>query len=573
MSSYLPSDDYIAELLEHSDIEDEPTGDFEDPDTFDLCPDFEPTVEPHQEIHEKWEEKSFQSKTILEKMPIPIAQTKKPFEYFSKYFPDELFEKMAKHTKKSLESCGKHHKYCSKSLVKTFFGVNALMGVVKCPQKQFYFSRKFQYGPISSRITYEKFRQVRTSLHIVDKDNPDDLEKMTNRLWKVQPVIDSVRFRCQQLHRDSSHYSIGEQMIHFLTPRIGTRFHWKTRPVGLKNFIVTDPEGLVVDFEIFQGSLTDLPDRNIFGTEAAVVLRLTRTLPGACIYFGRHFTTLPLINELDKRGINATGSITPYRLKKKYEFKKDKLMSLGQCQEICRSDGKICSVKWMDSKASITLISTTYGSTPYQRCERYDKVAKEYKKINCPLIVKNYKRNILGVSLNEQTMSMFSTQFKCKKWPVNVILHLFEMSLVNAYFEYRAEARRCNLARADTLEAVSFRLEIIEALFGENTFNNRGNSIVPCPTPTEIPPQLDPTSPSESSIYVPPTLDSINTRFDGKDHWLIMDKSIKSQRQCRREKCKSRTNNMCSKCKIYLCYNHERNCFYTFHNKLDKKPD
>lgn len=560
MSSFTPSDEYIAELLEHSDIEDD-AGDFEDPE-IDFCPDFEPTDQPSQEHCEKWEEKTFQSKTILEKMPIPIAQTKKPIEYFSKYFPDELFERMAKHTRRSLESREKCFKYCNMSVIRTFFGVYALMGIVKCPQKQLYFNKKFQYTPVSSRITYEKFRQIRTSLHVIDKDNPDDLEKMTNRLWKVQPVIDSVRFRCQQLRRDSSHYSIGEQMILFTSPRIGTRFNWGAQPIGLKNFIVTNPEGLVIDFEIYQGSLTDLPDRSSLGTETAVVIRLARTLPGACLYFGRNFTTVPLMNEMARRGINATGSIKPFRFRKEYELKKDRQMCLGQWQEICRSDGKVCSVKWMDSKASLIIMSTAFGSNPLERCERFVEATKQYRKITCPLIVKNYKRNILGVHFNEQLLSTFTIPFKCKKWPVNVILHLFEMSVVNSYLEYRMEAKRCNLSHSDTLDAVAFHLEIIDVLLGEdNVSRNNLKSTVVLPEPTV------------SQLFQPPNLESMESRFDGRDHWLIRDMSIKSQRQCFREKCKGRTNNMCCKCKVYLCFNQQKNCFYTFHNKLDRKPD
>lgn len=547
--SFIPNDETIAELLEHSDLE-ENLSDYDvDPDPFELYNTPFPEEPIVVKLPDIWEKTPFKSKQVLEKLPVPIAEPKKPVDYFSKYIPDELFEQIAVNTKKCLESRGKCANYCTVDEIKKFFGVHALMGIVKCPRKDLYFHPKFKYGPISNSLSYEKYRQIRLSLRVVDESNPDELEKMTNRLWKVQPLIESVRFRCQQIPRDNTHYCIGDQVINFIGPHVGSKFNWKSKPIGLKNFIVTTPQGLVVDFEIYQGSLTDLPERSL-GTTTAVVLRLARTLPNSSLYFGRSFTTVQLMDELIARNIDGTGIISPNKLN--YDFKKN--MERFCWEEVTRSDQKLCAIKWMDIKNSMILLSTVYGSKPTKKLEKYDKLSKQYDTVRCPLVLSQYKRNIIGIDLNNQIMDLYTATFKTKKWPVNIVLYLFDLSITNSYFEYKEDAKKCNLK--DTLDAMSFRLAIVEELL--------------CNVPS-ISMDVDVPAPTHIPTYKPPSLSRLTDRFDGKNHWIVCDKSIKSQRICRREKCKSRTNVMCSKCKVYLCFNYNKNCFYTFHNKDEKK--
>lgn len=172
-------------------------------------------------------------------------------------------------------------------------------------------------------------------------------ERSSNKLWKVQPVIDSVRNHCHSLPRESKTYSVDEQMIPFMG-RCSQRQYVanKPRPVGLKNFLFTTPQGLTLDFEIYQGQTRDLPDRS-FGLGPAVVLHLTRTLPGGSLFFDRYFTTIGLLQELIERNFDGTGTIMSNRFKKSwYTFKNDQAMKRGEWEEVCNPDGKLCTVKW-----------------------------------------------------------------------------------------------------------------------------------------------------------------------------------------------------------------------------------
>ncbi|CAG4981373.1 unnamed protein product [Colias eurytheme] len=115
----------------------------------------------------------------------------------------------------------------------------------------------------------------------------------------------------------------------------------KPRPARLKNYVVTTSKGQVLDFEIYQGSTTNLPDSDKFGVGASFVLRLAITLPeGSFLYFDRYFSSLPLMEELVKRKIEGTGTLMANRFntKKKtlYEFKKDTRMNRGEDEKIVK---------------------------------------------------------------------------------------------------------------------------------------------------------------------------------------------------------------------------------------------
>lgn len=88
-------------------------------------------------------------------------------------------------------------------------------------------------------------------------------------------MIDMVRNRCRELTRpEKSSFSIDEQMIPFLGRcPIRQYVQNKPRPVGLKNFVLTTSKGIVLDFEIYQGSTTPFENKDL-GLGPSVVLHL-----------------------------------------------------------------------------------------------------------------------------------------------------------------------------------------------------------------------------------------------------------------------------------------------------------
>lgn len=96
------------------------------------------------------------------------------------------------------------------------------------------------------------------------------------------------------------HYSVDEQMIPFSGKCLVKQYvRNKPRPVGLKNFVITDSSGLMYDFIIYQGEKTDLTERHV-GLGPAVILKLSETVPKkSSLYFDRYFTSIPLLIQLN----------------------------------------------------------------------------------------------------------------------------------------------------------------------------------------------------------------------------------------------------------------------------------
>ena len=129
-----------------------------------------------------------------------------------------------------------------------------------------------------------------------------------------------VRKRCNELATDITNYSIYEQMIPF-TGRIPARqvLRNKPSPVGPKNLVCATANGIMVDFELFQG-VGSFPDRGL-GHGPSIVIRLVKHLQKQShLYFDRYFITIPLLQKLLELGFIATGTIMANRLGKRINF-------------------------------------------------------------------------------------------------------------------------------------------------------------------------------------------------------------------------------------------------------------
>ncbi|GBP38793.1 PiggyBac transposable element-derived protein 1 [Eumeta japonica] len=105
----------------------------------------------------------------------------------------------------------------------------------------------------------------------------------------------------------------------------------KPRPVGLKNFVMTTSEGLMLDFAIYESAKTMFGESNL-GLGPSVILSLAKRIPpGSCVYHDRYFTTVPLIEEMEKLNLHSTGTIMQNRIPDRatIKFKKDSAMRRG----------------------------------------------------------------------------------------------------------------------------------------------------------------------------------------------------------------------------------------------------
>lgn len=498
-----------------------------------------------------WKEKAFVSKEVQFSRQEVTSEVKTPLEYFSRYFSESHFEETTQYTNMySLAKTGKELK-TEVSEIKKLYGVHLVFGVIPYPRLHMYWKTNIKLDVVANAITRDRLFNLRTCLHYVDTQHPPE-DHMSNRLWKVQPIIDTVRDACRSIPREITNYSIDEQMIPFTGRCLLKQYvKGKPRPVGLKNFVVTTSKGLVVDFEIYQGKTTPLPETQ-YGLGPAVVLRLASTLPeGSSLYFDRYFTTVPLIQKLSEKNLFGTGTIMNNRIKA--SFVADNKLKRGESQELCCQNDELVAVKWRDSKC-VTLLSNISGKFPEKKVKRWCKQEKKEIEVPCPNIVVNYNRNMGGVDICDQQMECYRTWIKTRKWTLKVSLHFLDLAVVNSWMEYRADCVRSNVPKNKVKDLLCFRMEIAEALISAPKRNRRSFE----EEDTEINQQQ-----KKPQNYRAP-LPGVDKKLDGYDHWPIND-DLTTARMCRIKECLSRTRIRCEKCNVYLCLNKNKNCFKDFH--------
>lgn len=485
----------------------------------------------------------------------PAEELLTPSEYFGRYFTEDIYELFALNTNIYYQST--YNKQLNSPVatteIKKFFGINGILGCIKYPRIKMAWNLRFRLSCISEAMARERFFLIRTNIHIVDKGSVSAEAKSLNKLWLVQPLIDAVRGRCLQIPRDQSHYSIDEQMVPFLGKCPIRQFvKNKPRPVGLKNYVMTSSKGLVLDFELHQGPTTPLPDRAL-GLGPSIVLRLINTLPrGSFVYFDRYFTTIPLLEKMVTLGIEGTGTIIANRFKG-YQFPKDAQMNRGDYHEIVNHRRDLCVIKWKDSK-TVLIGSTAIGAQPVHKVQRYDKTSKSYIEVTCPDMIKKYNEYMGGVDVCDQMMEAYRSWHKTRKWPVKTIMHLFDMAMVNSWYEYRQACERKNVRKADVMDFLDFKICVSDFLLGGPT---RKRTREDCEEIAEMP---------ATSQYQPAPIPTVDKRCDGYNHWPICD-SLRAPRCCRMVGCTSRSKVRCTKCNVYLCSTKDKHCFYAFHNE------
>ncbi|XP_049855323.1 piggyBac transposable element-derived protein 3-like [Schistocerca gregaria] len=377
-------------------------------------------------------------------------------------------------------------------------------------------------------MSREQFFALRNNVHFVDTIKPPE-EAKTNRLWKVQPVIDTVR-RCHSLPRSFNYYSIDEQMIHFTgCCKLKQYIKGKPRPVGLKHFIMTSASGIVLDLEIYEGATTLLGDKSL-GLGPSFILRLTQTLPqGNFVYFNRYFTTIPLLVKLKEKEIEATGTIMVNRIKN--VNLKEGRMKRGECHSYVRADEAVVITEWQDSQR-VVIASTCAGIEPKCKVQRWCKQKGHYLDVDCPFVIEQYNAKMGGVDIHDQQVECYRMWFRTRKWTFKCLLHFIDLLVVNCRFLYREHCSENQTAKKNIIDLLKFRMSLAEALLSCQDRKRRAE-------------ELDDTlsTSTKAKVYKLHPKPGLDKRYDGYDHWpTVYD--ILSPRTYQYERCNCKVHKM-----------------------------
>ncbi|KAI4801215.1 hypothetical protein KUCAC02_000139 [Chaenocephalus aceratus] len=337
-----------------------------------------------------------------------------------------------------------------------------------------YWSKALRITAITDRFTCDRFFRLRGSIKvIIDDDVPEDLRKR-DTFWKVRPFLDRILQGCTSQNRPEC-ASIDEQMIPF-TGACPYRQYlpMKPNPVGIKNFVCATADGIVLDFDLYQGkgALLEQVEEEEVGLGLGVLACLCQTLHrGTEVYCDRFFTSIRCVEQMMKKEMYITGTIMKNRLAgAKEKLPSDKTMKntgRGTSSELSTEDGKLCVVKWYDNKP-VLMMSVVHGTEPEDTCQRWDKKLKQYVTVSRPSIVPEYNLKMGGVDLIDRMISYYRMSARTKKWTMRMLMHFTDLALANSWLLYRKDLAICAAPKKSIMQFLEFRTEMATTLLAQH---------------------------------------------------------------------------------------------------------
>ncbi|KAH6933232.1 hypothetical protein HPB50_013741 [Hyalomma asiaticum] len=255
--------------------------------------------------------------------------------------------------------------------MQNILGATLMMSCLGYPQMRLYWAGGTKVPAIADVLTRDRFFTLRSNFKVVNDLDFIEEDQKNDRLWKVRPTLNEVQAACRKLPRTPS-VCVDEQIILFTGVTTLKRYKpGKPHPTGLKNFVLTSPSGLLLDFGIYQGKtflkIGSSPD---LGLRPNVGRVFAKTLPiRTSLFFDRYFTTPPLTEQLGKLNLQRT-------------------------------------VKWLDNKA-ITFASNHVDEEPFGQCRRWSKKENVYQDIPRRAVVEEYNRNMGRVAVPSGEPDLF----------------------------------------------------------------------------------------------------------------------------------------------------------------------
>lgn len=442
-----------------------------------------------------------------------------------------------------------------------FFGACILMSCVPYPAIRMYWSRSLRFPAIAENFTRDRFFTLRRSLKVlIDDDVPEDLREC-DKFWKVRPFLNRILKGCKSQARPQC-VSIDEQMIPF-TGACPCRQYlpMKPNPVGMKNFVCATSDGIVLDFDIYQGAdglLEQVEEPGNLGLGGLVIDRLSQTLhPNTNVYCDRFFTSIQAVEHMMKKQMYVTGTVMKNRVAAAVQkLPTDKTMKKdgrGTSAQVTTEDGKICVVKWFDNKP-VLMMSAVHAREPEDTCKRWDKKLKRYVTISRPCVIREYNSKMGGVDLVDRMMSYYRMSGRTKKWTLRMLMHFTDLALANSWLLYRKDLTVNGTPKKNIMQFLEFRMEVAMTFLAQRDNDNSDFS------EQEDDPDVSVQGKKRPVKAVPHV--SVHRRANAHLPEVVQ---LKNAARCRAKGCSGKTRVQCVTCKVFLCLQADRNCYKAFH--------
>ena len=374
-------------------------------------------------------------------------------ELYKLYFDDEVEQLFMDFTKEYGKTQKNYPVFdIDRNLLWDFFTIITFSSYNTCPQFSMFWSNEADLSSpfVRELMSRNNFRKIKSYLHVCDNNILDNHDKWA----KLRPLMNITNQKLIQFGVFAEHLSIDEQMVPYFG-RHSCKMFIRGKPIrfGYKNWLLCSDDGYPFKVIPYQGKAAG--SKEPLGPKVVnELLEVVNDSKTHDVYFDNFFTSLPLLEELKKKSIPATGTVRINRLpglpppgNKEMEKKERGFMS------IC-STADVCVVRWVDNKV-VTVASNYLTHEPNQNCKRYSKAMKARIDVPQPHLVKKYNAHMGGVDLLDGYLNNLRPCIGGKKWYRTQLINFVRIMQVAAYRFY------CHLHPEKRVSQIDFVRSIV----------------------------------------------------------------------------------------------------------------
>lgn len=463
-----------------------------------------------------------------------------PYKLFKLFFNDGLLDHIVFQTNLYAQQSFSKQKLTEISEIKTFLGINLLMGIKRLPSYRDYWSTSPDINDayISGLMPVKRFSWLLSNFHLNNNVlMPKKGEAHYDKLYKVRPLLIALAENFERCMAPSRELVIDESMIKF-KGRSSLKQYMPKKPIkrGYKVWILANKNGYCQKFDIYTGKAEDAEKQ----LGARVIKQMLNGLENKehIVYFDNFFNSTELLEDLKKKLIHACGTVNPSR-KTLPVFKPDRKLKRGEF-EVFSNPSRIVAFKWRD-KRSVYLLSnfhSPFGTTEVNRKEKNGTTTK----VRCPQALSDYNANMNFVDKFDQNLNLYKINRKSKKWWHRIFFYFLDAAVVNAFVLYKE-------LNSPKISMKEFRRSVSQGLVADLVIKNKRKAYSCGETVAK----------KQFKPFIP-----LEIRHNQSSHQPERD-SRRRCAKCSTSKQQVRTNWICSVCRVPLCLGANKTCFQDFH--------
>ncbi|XP_033231548.1 piggyBac transposable element-derived protein 3-like, partial [Belonocnema kinseyi] len=411
-----------------------------------------------------------------------LGEDREPEDFFELFFDVEVISLIADQSIKYAVEKGQTQFIISENEFKIFLAILLISGYCCYPRRRMYWecAADVHQAGIANAMSRNRFEEILRFFHVCDNSNLDQSDKFA----KIRPLWSLLNSRWLKWFPGDGNLSVDESMCpYFGRHSCKQHIHGKPISFGYKIWCLYTRLGYIIQGIPYQGDSTGntYPD---IGVGGSVVLNLVEALPSKHhLHFDNFFTSLKLLDSLQKKGHDGTGTIRANR-EEHAPLKNPKVMKnckRGEYHQVTDVNSKITLVRYNDNNV-VTVGSTFCGVQPIGQCKRWSKAEKKRITIDQPRCIVQYNENMGGVDRMDQNIASYRIGIRSKKWYWPLIGYAINTCVNNAWKLYRLTEQ----GKRDGLDLLGFTRRIVQTYLAKHALERQRPGRAPVPVKRRV---------------------------------------------------------------------------------------